>query len=267
MTGNAKRASTDVWEAGEAYGSFMGRWSRLVAREFVRWLSMAKDRSWLDVGCGTGILTRTILELASPSAVRGVDQSAGFISFAREHIADPRASFVTGSAHALPSPSHAFDAVVSGLMVNFVTPAESAVAEMRRTARPGGVVAAYVWDYAGGMEFLRRFWDAAVALDPLAEAHDEGRRFPVCHPDRLRDLFAGQGLEDIEVRPIDVETRFVDFEDYWTPFLSGQGPAPGYVASLEPERQALLRERLRAALPGPGTIRLTARAWAVRGSS
>jgi SAM-dependent methyltransferase len=162
-----------------------------------------------------------------------------------------------------------FDAVVSGLTLNFVPEPDRAAAELARVAAPGGVVAAYVWDYAEGMAMMRYFWDAATALDPAAAELDEGRRFPLCQPDALGRLWTGAGLADVEVRAIEVPTRFADFDDYWTPFLGGQGPAPGYVMSLDEERRDALRDLLHARLPSAqdGSIPLTARAWAVRGTA
>jgi hypothetical protein len=130
-------------------------------------------------------------------------------------------------------------------------------------------VALYVWDYAGEMQLMRHFWDAAVALDPTAADKDEGRRFPICEPEALARLFDAAGLRAVATRAIDVPTVFSTFDDYWTPFLSGQGPAPGYAMSLTEERRAALRERIRATLPiaADGSIPLRARAWAVRGTS
>jgi hypothetical protein len=134
-------------------------------------------------------------------------------------------------------------------------------------ARPGGVVADYVWDYADGVRMMRHFWDAAVELDPAARELDEGRRFPLCRPGPLADLFRGAGLGEVEARAIEGPTVFRGFGDYWSPFLGGQAPAPGYAMSLGEERRAALRERIRAGLPTnrEGEHHLTARAWAVRG--
>lgn len=257
----------DVWASGAAYEPYVGRWSRLVAREFLAWLGVPPGSRWLDVGCGTGALTETILAAASPHAVRGVDPSEGYVAFACDQVRDPRASFTVGNAQQLPCETGAYDAVVSGLVLNFVPQPELAVAEMARAARPGGAVAAYVWDYAGQMQLMRHFWDAAVALDLGALDLDEGRRFPLCKPDPLRQLFAGAGLDRIEVGAIDVPTHFRDFDDYWSPFLGGQAPAPGYCMALSEERRAALRNRIRSSLPvaPDGSIRLMARAWAVRG--
>jgi hypothetical protein len=142
-----------------------------------------------------------------------------------------------------------------------------AVAEMIRVTRPGGVVGAYLWDFAGGMQLLRYLWDVAAKLDPAADELDQAKRFPICQPDRLRALFAETGLKAVEVRPLEVPTVFRDFDDYWAPFLAGHGRAPGYVMSLAPDQRSSLRERLQAVLPtrSDGSIRLLARAWAVQG--
>jgi SAM-dependent methyltransferase len=257
----------DAWASGEAYEPYVGRWSRFVARDFLRWLAVPADRRWLDVGCGTGALTAAILSLSEPVAVAGIDASPGYVVYARDRIDDPRTAFAVGDARNLPVGSAAFDAAVSGLVLNFVPEPDRAVAEMARTVRPGGAVAAYVWDYAGEMQLMRRFWDAAVALDPAAALLDEGVRFPICNPTSLRDLFEGAGLVEVHVGAIDVPSDFRDFDDYWTPFLGGQGPAPGYAISLDEERRAAVRERIRAELPlePDGSIRLIARAWAVGG--
>jgi SAM-dependent methyltransferase len=257
----------DIWASGDAYEPYVGRWSRAVAREFLAWLAVPPERRWLDVGCGTGALTATILDVASPADVVGVDPSDAFIAYARARIADPRARFEIGDARALPSPSNAFDAVVSGLALNFVPEPAAGVSDMARVAKPGGIVAAYVWDYASGMEFMRRFWDAVVALDPAAASLDEGPRFAhICRPEALSHLFVNAGLRESETRAIDIPTHFRNFDDYWMPFLGGQGPAPSYVATLNEDQRIALRERLRETLPADdGTIRMTARAWAVRG--
>jgi SAM-dependent methyltransferase len=257
----------DVWASGDAYEPYVGRWSRLVAREFVDWLGIPAGRRWLDVGCGTGALSSVILERAAPSHLAGVDPSDGFIDHARRVLNDTRAEFHVGDAQSLPVESGTFDAVAAGLVINFVPDMHKAVAEMARAAGIRDSVAAYVWDYAGEMQMMRRFWDAAVALDPDAFDKDEGRRFPVCQPEPLTALFKSAGLANIEVRAIDVPTEFRDFDDYWTPFLGGQAPAPGYCMSLSDGNRAALRERIRSSLPvrNDGRIHLIARAWAVRG--
>jgi SAM-dependent methyltransferase len=156
--------------------------------------------------------------------------------------------------------------VVSGLVLNFIPDQPAALLEMARVTGKGGVIAAYVWDYAGKMELMRFFWDAAVELDPNAAKLDEGIRFPLCRPEALEKLFAGAGLKEAEVKPIDIPTSFVDFDDYWQPFLGGQGPAPAYAMSLDETARARLRRRIRERVPteANGSIPLTARAWAAR---
>jgi SAM-dependent methyltransferase len=258
---------TDPWNAGPAYEAYVGRWSRLVARDLVRNLDAPPHARWLDAGCGTGALIQAILDEASPRLVVGVDRTVPFVRHARAMLAGPRLAFLAGDALALPVASGGFDVIVSGLVLNFVADPARMVAEMVRAARARGTVAIYVWDYAGRMEMLRHFWDAAVALDPEAAALDEGVRFPVCAPTALRELLTGAGLSEVTTQAIDVVTRFRDFDDCWSPFLGGQGPAPGYVAGLPAEGRAALRASLRSRLPvaGDGSISLVARAWAARG--
>jgi SAM-dependent methyltransferase len=244
----------------------MGRWSRLVAREFITWLRVAPGARWLDIGCGTGGLTETILQLADPLQVVGIDPSHAYVGFAQAHIKDSRATLQIGDAQQLPDGLDGFDAVVSGLVLNFIPDQERALAEMRRAVRPGGTIAGYVWDYAGQMELMRYFWDAAADLNPDARELDEGRRFPTCRPNALAVLFS-KYLVDVAVADLVVPTVFRDFDDYWSPFLGGQGPAPGYAMSLDDERRGHLRELIRARLPTAqdGSIPLKARAWAARG--
>ena len=258
----------DMWGVGDAYESYVGRWSRLVAAGFLAWLAVPAGRRWLDVGCGTGALSQTILNQCDPAEVTGIDTSDGFLGLARQQVQDNRAKFERADAALLPFPEATFDAVVSALALNFLPDRGSAMAEMRRVARPGGVVAAYVWDYAEGMQMMRRFWDAANAVDPAARELDEGHRFPLCQRGPLRQLFEASGLGSVEVTGIEVPTIFRDFDDLWTPFLGGQGPAPGYAVSLDADRREAIRNRLQDSLPAErdGSIRLTARAWAVRGT-
>jgi len=259
----------DKWADGDRYEPYVGRWSRRVASAFLDWLAVPQGKDWLDVGCGTGALSQTILERAHPRSLTGVDPSAGFVEYAKARISGERVRFEIGDAQALPIDAAAVDAAVSGLVLNFVKEPARALAEMARVVRPGGVIGAYVWDYAGKMELMRSFWDAAVALDPAAGELDEGRRFPICRPESLERLFAEAGLQDVEVRAVDVPTVFRDFDDYWAPFLGGQGPAPGYVLSLGETRRSALRERIASTLPiaEDGSIPLTARAWAARGTA
>jgi SAM-dependent methyltransferase len=264
-----QRMVHEAWAVGDAYEAYVGRWSRRVAEVFVRWLDVPAGRCWLDVGCGTGALTATVLAVADAAEVIGVDTSEEFLADARAQIVDTRATFRAGDARSLPLPDRRFDAVVSGLALNFVPDPRRAAAEFARVATSGGIAAAYVWDYAQGMAMMRYFWDAAITLDPAAAELDEGRRFPLCRPEPLRGLWADAGLDEVTVQAIEVPTVFADFDDYWGPFLGGQGPAPWYAMSLTEEHRRALRDLLRVRLPsGPdGRVRLTARAWAVRGTA
>lgn len=261
------RTRFDAWERGSSYEQYVGRWSRRVAPLFLSWLAIPPGRSWLDVGCGTGALCGAILDLCAPVAVTGVEPSAGFLATARANL-EGRARLHLGSATAIPLDDASVDVVVSGLVLNFVPDHRAALVEMKRVTRKGGALAAYVWDYAGKMEFMRYFWDAAVSLDPDAASLDEGPRFPLCHAEALAQAFADAGLEGAKSTPITIPTRFADFDDYWRPFLGGQGPAPAYTMSLDEAARARLRDRIRARLPmnADGSIPLTARAWACRGN-
>lgn len=259
----------DSWSGADAYDRYMGRWSRGMARQFLKWLDLPPGLDWVDVGCGTGALTAGILELAEPSSVRAFDLSPRYVAAAQKHVPDRRARFAEGDANAIPAPDAAFHVAVSGLMLNFVPDPERVLREMRRVVTPEGAMAVFVWDYAEGMEFIRAFWDAAVSLDPSAAESDEGVRFPLCRPDPLRQLFENVGLKAVEVQPLEIPTRFQNFDDYWAPFEGGQGPAPGYAVALNDEERGRLRTALASRLPhaADGTLPLMARAWAVRGKT
>ncbi|WP_250032972.1 class I SAM-dependent methyltransferase [Paractinoplanes maris] len=256
--------STDVWEVGDAYEAYVGRWSRKVAAEFVRWLSAPPGGRWLDAGCGTGALTEAIFTAAAPESVIGVDRSPGFLRQAPE-----QAGRAVGDAAALPLRDASFDAVVSGLALNFVPRPADAIAEFARVAAPGALVASYIWDYTTGMRMMRYFWDAATEVVPAAAGHDESPRFPICHEPALHTAWREAGLTGVTTRSIEIPTIFTDFDDLWRPFLGGQGAAPAYLATLPSTDRIAIRERLRSTVPtsADGTIALTAAAWAVRGSA
>jgi trans-aconitate methyltransferase len=261
--------TADRWNSGDAYEAYMGRWSRLVARAFLEWIRPNPQVQWLDVGCGTGALTSVICELCTPTSVIACDPSASFIEHARAKIPDERASFVVAGADALPKRVGGFDMVVSGLVLNFLPKPERALAASLERLRPGGTLAAYVWDYAEGMQLLTTFWEEAVAVDPAAPEADERTRFPLCSAAALEALFKETGLERVQLCALEVPTVFATFEDYWAPFVRGTGPAPSYIATLTIAQRDALKERLRRRLVagGDGTLRLQARALAVRGTA
>jgi SAM-dependent methyltransferase len=246
----------------------MGRWSRRLAPAFVSWLRIPGGVHWLDVGCGTGALTHEICRGAHPASVLGCDPAAAFIEYARQNCQDARVAFVVAGAGKLPGRADGFGSVTSLLALNFFPDPHAAVQEMCSLVARRGVVSACVWDYAGGMEFLRYFWDAVAEVDSSATGLDEGDRFRLCHPNALVELFRSGGLRDTRSEPIEILTEFASFDDFWRPFLGGTGTAPSYVAALDADRRAMLARELEAALPrrSDGTIALTARAWAVRGT-
>mgnify|MGYP003601811061 CR=1 FL=1 len=260
---------SDTWERGSPYEQYIGRWSRKAAPLFLAWLDQPPGQRWLDVGCGTGALTAAILDHCGPVSVVGVEPSEGFIKAAHQNLVG-KARFLAGNAAAIPQDDGACDVVVSGLVLNFIPDLPVALAEMARVAVAGGTVAAYVWDYADGMEVIKCFWDAAVALDPAAAPMHEGTRFPMCRPSALRAAFEQAGLTQVETTALDVTAAFADFDDYWRPFLGGQGPAPAYALSLPEEQRAALERQLASTLAPAsvgGALSLRARAWAVRGTT
>jgi SAM-dependent methyltransferase len=256
---------SDTWEKGDSYERWVGRWSRRVAPAFLNWLNVLPGQRWLDVGCGTGALCAAIVEHGSPSSVSGVEPSEGFLEAAKKTLS-AQCKFYGGNATAIPLQDASVDVVVSGLVLNFVPDQSAALAEMIRVTTNQGIIGAYVWDYAGKMELLRYFWDTAVTLDPEASKVNGSARFPLCRPDALNDLFTRAGLKMIEVTAIDIPTPFENFEDYWQPFLGGQGSAPTYAMSLSETDRVRLREAIRERLPiqSDGSISLIARAWAIR---
>jgi SAM-dependent methyltransferase len=250
-----------MFSESDGYERFMGRWSRRLAPLFVTFAGVTEGDRVLDVGSGTGALAVTAAAIESVR-VTGIEPSPAYVRYARER-ADGGARFEVGDALALPFSDDAFDTTLSMLVLNFVPDPAAALQQMIRVTRPGGVVAAAVWDYGDGMQMLRTFWDAAVALDPDAAPRDE-RHMPLSTRGALAELWRTHGLRDIHEQPLTIDLAFGSFHDYWQPFLCGQGPAGVYVSSLSaPARQALeaiLRERL-----GDGGFALRARAWAVRG--
>jgi SAM-dependent methyltransferase len=256
----------DRWQGGDAYERYMGRWSRQLAPRFLRWVDAPLGRRWLDVGCGTGALSAAIFERCGPASVIGVDPSEGFLATARSRL-PAQAVLHRAGAERLPLADAAVEVAVSALVLNFVPDVAAALREMTRVTADGGRVSACVWDYAGTMDMIRRYWDAAAQLGLLAAGQDEGERFPICHPDALSDAFAAAGLQSVQATAIDIETRFDDFDDYWQPFLGGQGPAPQHAMALDEAARDRLRDHLRDGLPvrADGTIVLAARAWAARG--
>ncbi|MFN8060284.1 MAG: class I SAM-dependent methyltransferase [Vicinamibacterales bacterium] len=250
--------------AADAYEHFMGRWSRRLAPLFVEFAGVIAGDTVLDVGAGTGALATAAASVASVEVV-GVDRSFDYVRAARASLG--RGRFHVGDARALALADRRFTRALSLFTMNFLPDAPAAVREMVRATRPRGVVAAAVWDYGRAMTMLRAFWDEAAAVKAAAKAHDE-RHMPLCRPGELEALWRQSGLEHVTHEPIDIDLPFASFDDYWAPFLGGQGPAGAYVTTLDDADRIVLEARLRRRLLGgrpDGPFSLHARAWAVRG--
>lgn len=251
-----------MFSESDGYERFMGRWSRRLAPLFVTFAGVTEGERVLDVGSGTGALTVTAAAIESVQ-VTGIERSAAYVRHAQEHADADGVQFEVGDAQALPFSDDTFDRTLSMLVLNFVPDPAAALQQMIRVTRSGGVVAAAVWDYGGEMQMLRTFWDAAVAVDPEAAPRDE-RHMPLSTRGALAELWRTHGLQDIQEQPLTIDMAFGSFDDYWQPFLCGQGPAGVYVSSLSASARHALESTLRERLGGDG-FGLRAQAWAVRG--
>jgi SAM-dependent methyltransferase len=250
----------------EAYDLHVGRYGPALAAALLQRAGVAAGARVLDVGCGPGALTLALSRaVGEPALVAAVDPSDGYARACRVRV--PGADVRVGTAEALPFEAATFDAVFAQLVVNFMVDAAGGVAEMRRVARPGAVVAATVWDYTGQMRLLRAFWDAAIDVEgEPARALDEGRRMPFCSPGVLGRLWQDAGLAEVEVGPVVVSATYRDFADLWAPLELGVAPSGAFCVSLPPVRRAALRHRFAELLGSPdGPFKLQARAWAVLG--
>ena len=245
--------------AADAYDRFMGRYSVLLAPQFAALADVVVGQRVLDVGCGPGALTTELVRRLGPAAVTAVDPSEPFVAAARKR--HPGVSVESASAEHLPFPGQAFDAALAQLVVHFMADPVAGLSEMARVTRKHGVVAACVWDHAGGQGPLSVYWDAARELDPDV---DDESKLAGAREGHLTELLEAACLHEIQETNLAVSIEHPTFEDWWDPFMLGVGPAGGYVARLDPERQAELRERCREKL-APAPFVLTARAWAARG--
>jgi len=245
--------------AAEAYDRFMGRYSIQLAAQMADLAGVRDGQRVLDVGCGPGALTAELVMRVGSAAVSAVDPSEPFVAAARAR--NPGVAVLQASAERLPFPDETFDAALAQLVVHFMTDPVAGLMEMARVTRPDGVVAACVWDHAGGRGPLGVFWQAARELDP--RVHDESR-LAGAREGHLAELFASAGLRAVQETTVSATVEHPRFEEWWEPYTGGVGPAGAHVASLDPEGQARLRETCRGLLPSAPFV-LTARAWAVRG--
>jgi SAM-dependent methyltransferase len=258
-------AQFDAWSAGQNYEHYMGRWSRQMALEFLRWLTPPRRAAWLEIGCGTGALTATLIAECNPKSILAVEPSKDFIAYARSMVPDKRVTFEIGDAGKLPAQDGTMDIVTSALVFNFIPDKLAALAEMKRVLKPSGFLSFYVWDYpGGGMGFIDEFWKAAAEVDDKALALDEAKRFPFCTADGLAALCRDAGLRSPAVDPLEIETVFPDFDAFWRPFTLGAGPAPGYCMALPEDQRERLKAILIRNLGAEGQIRLVGRAFAVK---
>lgn len=253
-----------MWNDAVGYENYVGHWSRSLAPRFLAWLAVPHQRAWLDVACGTGALTAAILEHCNPAEVVGLDSSADYLAAAQEKTRDPRVRFLAGDATALPFPSTCFDVALSGLALNFI-PHSRALTEQHRVVRPGGIIAAYVWDYAGGYEFARRFWDAALAIDPRAATFDPGRKATICSQQNLQEALETAGCAEVQTCVLDGTGEFPSRDAYWHAFDGRQGSTSEYLSLLSDEERSRLQASFLSTLSSQGPVTLKIRAFAVKG--
>ncbi|RKZ98840.1 MAG: SAM-dependent methyltransferase [Gammaproteobacteria bacterium] len=256
----------DAWQSANPYEYYMGRWSSLVADKFIVWLSVPSQLKFLDVGCGSGALSKAIIDKHTSADILAIDQSEGFVTMTQERLGS-HVQCKVDNALSLFLDDDSVNVAVSGLVLNFIPRPDKVIAELKRVTSTGGSIGVYVWDYTEKMEFLTQFWNVAVELNPKASNLHEANRFPEFTGEGLEKLFEKAGLNNIETAPIDIDTTFKSFDDYWKPFLGGQGPAPSYVATLERVEIEKLRDTLKDRLPiqTDGSIPMAARAWAAKG--
>ena len=238
----------DSWKSADPYEYFMGRWSSLAAQKFLKWLSPKHGLKWLDVGCGSGALSESATNGYKPIGLIAIDQSEEFVLTTQRRL-NSNAICKVGNALDLPIEDSSVDLTVSGLVLNFIPNVQKSLAEMMRVTRKGGSVAVYIWDYAGKMDFLQTFWETAEELRKEASALNEANRFSEFSVDALKKFFIEAGFDEVITAPIEIDTTFTDFDDYWMPFLGGQGPAPTYLMSLSETDREQLKNSIYERLP------------------
>lgn len=253
------------WNDGQAYERFMGQWSREAGRMFLNWLALPAGFKWLDVGCGTGAFTETIQQNCAPAEIVAIDPAASHVEYARSSHTAKGAQFQVVDARSMPFEAGHFDAAVSALVLNFIPDRAKAVAEMRRVVRPGGTVAAYVWDFAGGSGINQHL---NAAIQELQGPDTKGaRNADSTTQEKLKGLFESVGLNDVETRPIEISVMFRDFDDYWESNTGFTSPVGNVVKALPEDKREALKQAVKCKLPldKNGSISYMARVNAVRG--
>jgi SAM-dependent methyltransferase len=255
-----------MFQNAEAYERVMGRWSRRLSPLLIRFGGLRDGERVLDVGCGTGSLSFALPEFANVSAVVGIDLADGYLNLAKSRNNDPRIAFWQADACCLPFEDKSFDRIFAMLVLHFIPDSAKAVGEMRRVARPGGVITAAVWDEYGGLPHYRMLADVAATLDPSVER----RLFlPLTAPDEMAELWRDLGLHNVEQTSLLIRMEFSCFDDYWQPFTTGEGPPGRLIASLSEPTRVALRDHMRRAYvanrpDGPRSFACVA--WACRGT-
>ncbi|MFB9948566.1 class I SAM-dependent methyltransferase [Rhizobium puerariae] len=262
-------ASSFNVHSADGYEQLMGRWSRKLAPLLIDFAGLSDGERVLDVGCGTGSLTFALPQAADLAEIAAIDYSPVFVAEAIRRNTDPRIKVQQADACALPYPDRSFDRALSLLVLHFVPEAGKAIAEMRRVVRPGGVVAAAVWDHLGGMPGMRMTWDTVAVLDQNARPIRDKYCFqPMMQPDEMKNSFIEHGLADVEQASLLIRMDYRSFDDYWAPIAAGEGPLGKYVAGLDPvlriKVDAAVRDAYEAGKPdGPRSFASVA--WACRG--
>ena len=253
----------------DGYEQLMGRWSRRLAPLFIDFAGLADGERVLDVGCGTGSLTFALPRAANVAEIQAIDFSPVFVEEAKRRNTDSRISIGQGDATALPFEDNRFDRALAMLVLHFVPETGKAVSEMRRVVRPGGVVAATVWDHLGGMPVMRMVWDTIAADDQeLRRARQRYLYQPMMRPGEMKQCFVDQGLGNVEETQLLIRMDYADFDDFWAPLAAGEGPLGKIVAALDPDKRARADAAVRAAYEGgepDGPRSFASVAWAVRG--
>lgn len=262
-------ASSFNVQNADGYEKLMGRWSRKLAVPFIDFAGVRDGERIIDVGCGTGSLTFALPQAANVGAIAAIDYSPVFVEAAKRRNSDPRITIRQADACALPFPDDSFDRALALLVLHFVPEAGKAIAEMRRVVRPGGVVAAAVWDHLGGMSNMRMFWDTVAMLDPNAN-RVRGVYFfqPMMAPDEMKNAWIEHGLTDVEQTSLTIRMDYESFADYWEPIAAGEGPLGKYVATLDDAAKRRTTDAVRAAYEGgraDGPRSFASVAWACRG--
>lgn len=265
----AKATSTFASSSGDGYELLMGRWSRQLAAPFIEFVGLTDGGRILDAGCGTGALSSDLLRQTKTAEIIGVDFSDAYVEFAKATIEDPRIAFEQGDVTALRHEDDAFDLIFTHLVLQFVPDSGAAIRELSRVLKPGGTLAATVWDSRGGLFFNRLFLDTAAVLDPAADALRASMfTRPLMRPGELEAAWRQGGLVDVRPGELTIRTEFADFDDYWAPMDGKDGPIPNYLRGTAPEMQDRIKEAVRRAyLDGEanGPRSYTATTWVVSG--